>query len=73
MGSLKNIYHVVIMIPRLIRFSVAVIEQAFKDFRGVGFFAYRVRKHEQVVTLSLSRWRVGLIRGYWGRCSHRVA
>lgn len=54
MGSLKNIYHVVIMIPRLIRFSVAVIEQAFKDFRGVGFFAYRVRKHEQVVTLSLS-------------------
>lgn len=54
MGSLKNIYHVVIMIPRLIRFSVAVIEQAFKDFRGVGFFAYSVRKHEQVVTLSLS-------------------
>ncbi len=54
MGSLENVYHVVVMIPRLIRFGVAVIEQVFKDIRSAAFFAYRVRKHEQVVTLSLS-------------------
>lgn len=64
MGSLENIYHVMVMIPRLIRFSIAIIEQAFKDIRSATFFAYRVRKHEQVATLSLSRWRVGSIRGY---------
>lgn len=54
MGSLENVYHVAVMIPRLICFSIAIIEQVFKDIRGVGFFAYSVRKHEQVVTLSLS-------------------
>lgn len=54
MGSLENIYHVVVMIPRFSRFSIAIIEQAFKDIRSATFFAYRVRKHEQVVTLSLS-------------------
>ncbi len=56
MGSLENIYHVVVFIPRLGCFSIAIIEQAYKDIRGVGFFAYSVRKYEQAtLSLSLSR------------------
>lgn len=61
MGSLKNIYHVMIMIPRFSRFSIAIIEQAFKDIRGVGFFTYRVRNTNRLLlslslSLSLASW-----------------
>ncbi len=55
MGSLENIYHVVVMIPRFSRFSIAIIEQAFKDIRSATFFAYRVRKQRTgCYSLSLS-------------------